>query len=126
MAVLQLRVIAGLFFLHGPRDFVYEIVHALGRVVALAANAGGKLVGIAEGVDFVKARLDARNAHANGHFVGGIDEGDELVAGIANDDSQFAHGPVQDLGHLDKNLVAGEPSIIQVDFFKVVDVDQDA
>ena len=48
------------------------------------------------------------------------------AVGIANDDSQFAHGPVQDLGHLDKNLVAGEPSIIQVDFFKVVDVDQDA
>jgi hypothetical protein len=77
---LQLRVIAGLFFLHGPCDIVDEIFHALGRIVGLAANAGRKLVGIAEGVDFVQARLDARNAHTYGHLVGGVDEGDEFVA----------------------------------------------
>ena len=80
MIVLQLRVVTGFFFLHGSHDFVNEIVHGLRSIVTLAANAGGKLVRIAECVDFVQAGLDTRNAHADGHFVRGVDECNDFIA----------------------------------------------
>jgi hypothetical protein len=90
MVVLQLRVVPRLFFLHGPGDVIDEIIHALLRIVALAANACGKLVRSAEGIDFVQARLDAGNAHAYRHFVLRIDERDEFIAGVAQNNSHFA------------------------------------
>ena len=53
-----------------------------------------------------------------------IDECDEFVAGVADNDSEFADGAVQDFCHLYERLVARCASIVLVERLETVDVDQ--
>ena len=55
---LRLRVEVRLFFHHGSRNAVDELVHRLARVVALATDTDGQLVRTVEVVDQRKQECD--------------------------------------------------------------------
>ena len=119
---------AGLVLVHEPIEPFYENIKILVQLQVEdgLAHARGEGIGLGGPVGSLDIRLDPGRDFVEDQQIGRFEYHDELVAAVAGDKVGLAHGGVEDVGHLDKGLVADAVAALVVDLLEIVEVEHDA